>query len=411
VSTEYRNNHYVPQWYQRRFIPAEQTNCELFYLDLHPETFVDGRGTRRTRKALRRLGPRKCFAQDDLYTTWFAGLPSRQLERVFFGQIDDRGKRAVEFFAGYNHTSLGDGAFQDLLVYLSTQKLRTPKGLGWLAQQIGSPDQLKTLRALTQFRNLYSAIWTECVWQIADASQTETKFIVTDHPVTVYNRALGPRNRQWCRGFDDPDIRLQGSHTLFPLSGERMLILTNHSWATNPYQSPTAYRANPDFFRGAMFNFTDIQIGRQLTEEEVHQINFILKSRALRFIGAAREEWLHPEQHVSKSDWNVYGDGLLLMPDPRPLVHGSEIIIGYDDGSTEALDHLGRPPGHPDFGRESRGANEMQTLHRFQAEFAEMCGPRRRGRSLSHGQLDPEEDTPDTHEYYLRGKQRGQRYP
>ena len=28
---EYQNNHYVPAWYQRRFVPVGQKDQELFY--------------------------------------------------------------------------------------------------------------------------------------------------------------------------------------------------------------------------------------------------------------------------------------------------------------------------------------------------------------------------------------------
>src|SRR6476659_1487737 len=292
MSSEYRNNHYVPQWYQRRFIPKDQADRELFYLDLQPESFVDLRGVKHERKALRRLGPRRCFAENDLYTTPFGGIKSRDIERVFFGQIDVRGKEAVEFFAQYDHTDIDGDAFQNLLLYLSTQKLRTPKGLDWLAAQTGAATQEQTLRHLLHLRNLYSAIWTECVWQIADADESQTKFIISDHPVTVYNRACGPRNRQWCRGSNDPDIRLHATHTIFPLSSDRILIFTNRSWAQNPHRPPKEFRANPDFQRGAMFNFMNIQVLRHLTEREVLEVNFIIKSRAHRYIASGVEEWL-----------------------------------------------------------------------------------------------------------------------
>ena len=32
MSTQYRNNHYVPIWYQKRFLPVGQLNQELYYL-------------------------------------------------------------------------------------------------------------------------------------------------------------------------------------------------------------------------------------------------------------------------------------------------------------------------------------------------------------------------------------------
>ena len=401
MSPEYRNNHYVPQWYQRRFIPEGQVNRELFYLRLKPGSFVDPRGVTHTRKAVRRLGPRHCFAENDLYTTPFAGMKSRDIERLFFGQIDTRGKDAVEFFARYDHTDIDGDAFQNLLLYLSTQKLRTPKGLDWLAAQTGAATQEQTLRHLLHLRNLYSAIWTECVWQIADAEESQTKFIVSDHPVTIYNRACGPRNRQWCRESNDPDIRLHATHTIFPLGHDRILILTNRSWAQNPHRPPKEFRANPDFQRGAMFNFMNIQVMRHLAEHEVLEINFIIKSRAHQYVAAGVEEWLYPESEVSKADWNRFGDGYLLMPDPRPLIHGEEYTMGYADGSAESMDGQGRLPGHPEFGLESRSLKEMEALAKFKAEFARLYGPRRRGRSLEGGRMDPECDDEATHNRHL----------
>ena len=110
MSAEYTNNHYVPQWYQRQFLPAEPSHRELYLLDLKPESFRDGRGIRHRRKALRRTGTRKCFAIDDLYTTRFGGVESRELERVFFGNVDTLGKKAVEYFAEFDHDSASGDA-------------------------------------------------------------------------------------------------------------------------------------------------------------------------------------------------------------------------------------------------------------------------------------------------------------
>ena len=42
--------------------------------------------------------------------------------------------------------------------------------------------------------------------------------------------------------------------------------------------------------RPAMFNFTDVQIGRMLSEDEVLMINSIIKRRAYRYIAAAEKE-------------------------------------------------------------------------------------------------------------------------
>lgn len=397
---EYKNNHYVPEWYQKRFLPSGQKDNELYYIDLKPGEFKDQRGTIHPKKALHRQGFRRCFAESDLYTTKFESMESRDIEKYFFGNIDSRGRRAVDYFTNFAHPSVDGKAFQDMMMYMSTQKLRTPKGLGWLGDKAGTTDQHRILELMLRLRQLHCATWTECVWLIADASQSATKFIISDHPITVYNRRCGPRS-QWCRGFRDPDIWLQGTHTIFPLSLEKVLILTNLSWVRNPYQSPVGLRPNPNPLRGAIFKFTEIQTLRHLTEQEVREINFITKSRALRYIAAAREEWLYPERHISKSNWNVYGDGYLLMPDPRAVNLGGEIFWGNRDGTGGAMDEYGRRPWEKDYGKEGKTLEEADSLYRFKGEFARRYGPYRRGRTFEVMRLDNERDDDEFHKYHL----------
>ncbi len=381
-------------------MPNEYIDKELFYLDLKPRTFYDSQGRAHKTKAVRKLGFRHCFAEKDLYTTKFGAEESTKIEQVFFGKIDSRGKHGVEYFANFEHPSINSDAFQDLMMYMSTQKLRTPKGLGWLSDRLKTIDQHKILQFMMQLRQLYCAIWTECIWLIADASQSNTKFIISDHPVTVYNRRCGPRSH-WCRGNNDPDIWLQGTHTIFPLSLEKILILTNLSWVRNPYQSPVDLRPNPNPLRNAMFKFTDIQTLRHLTEQEVREINFIIKSRALHHIAATKEEWLYPDEHISKSQWNVYGDGYLCMPDPRPIHLGGGVLWGYDDGSGGAMDEYGRLPWQKDYSKEDKSLQEAKTLYSFKGEFARLYGPYRRGRSFEFMKIDPEKDDEKKHEYHL----------
>lgn len=400
MPTQYRHNHYVPEWYQKRFLPPGQTNQEIFYLSLKPRSFIDPRGVTHPINPVRKQGFRLCFAQDDLYTTTFGTTKSTKIEQLFFGDIDRRGRDAVEYFSSFTHPSVDGDAFNDMVLYMSTQKLRTPKGLDWLSHQEGPADHNQTLDLMLRLRQLYCAVWTECVWLIADASQSNTKFIISDHPTTIYNRVCGPRSL-WCRSSNDPDIRLHASHTIFPLTLDKVLILTNLSWVRNPYQSETGMRPNPTLLRPAMFKFTDIQTLRYLSEQEVREINFIIKSRAFYYIGAAQEEWLYPETHVSKSNWNVYGDGYLLMPDPRPVHAGGEIYWGNYDGGGGAIDSYGRSPIDPDFSKESDDGSEFNSLYRFKGEFARLYGPTRRGRSFEMGQLDPEVDTDEYHKYHL----------
>jgi uncharacterized protein DUF4238 len=378
VSAEYRNNHYVPQWYQRRFIPPEAKDRELFLLDLKPEKFKTSSGKKLTRKALRRTGPRRCFGIDDLYTTRIGGVESRELEKTFFGDVDRRGQRSVEWFARDGWDGIYEDVLQDLMLFMSTQKLRTPKGLDWLLEQAGGRHREDVLDQLTELRTLYGAVWAECVWQIVNASKSPTKFVISDHPVTVFNRSCAPGNPLYCRGANDPDIRLHGTHTIFPLSPDRLLILTNRSWACNPYRPAIQVRANPNLFRGAMFNFLDIHQGRELSEAEVLVVNRIIKLRAYRFIAAGEEEWLYPERQTDMT-WRGVGDSSLLMPDPRPLTPNAEIIMGYASGATSAMDAYGRLPEQPGYAEEMTSEDEWGPLRRWQEEFTERFGPDLRG--------------------------------
>ena len=400
MSTEYRNNHYVPVWYQKRFVPPGQRDKELFYLNLMPSSVSDSRGHLHTKNTVRRLGFKHCFAEKDLYTTQFGSEESTRIEQVFFGPIDSTGRHAVEYFTNFAHPSVDTDAFENMMAYLSTQKLRTPKGLGWLSSQVGTTDRSKTLAHMLELQQLHCATWTECVWQIADASHSETKFIISDHPVTVYNRRCGPRS-MWCRENSDPDIAFQGTHTIFPLSLEKILILTNLSWVRNPYQSEVRLRPNPNPWRTTIFSFLDIQTLRHLQEQEVREINFIIKNRALHYIAAAKEEWLYPDRYVSKSNWNKFGHGYLLIPDPRGIQLRGEIFIGYRGGGAASFDAYGRRPWQPDYDKESKSLVEGPSLDRFKGEFARLFGPFRRGRAFSLDRLDNEHDDDEYHQYHL----------
>ena len=134
MKNEYRHNHYVPEWYQKRFLPKGSKQQKFYYLDLSPETLVAGNGKRYQRNSMMRWGAISCFAQNDLYTTKFGDFEATEIEEKFFGDIDSKGNAAVEYFSDFSHPSADRQAFMDLMVYMSTQKLRThrtaPAALG-----------------------------------------------------------------------------------------------------------------------------------------------------------------------------------------------------------------------------------------------------------------------------------------
>ena len=88
----------MPEWYQKRFLPSGKG--KFHYLDLRPETITrDGHSY--TRDALLHWGPPRCFAQEDLYTIRFGESTNVDIERYFFGDVDSKGRYAVEFFSDF----------------------------------------------------------------------------------------------------------------------------------------------------------------------------------------------------------------------------------------------------------------------------------------------------------------------
>jgi len=401
----YRRNHYVPQWYQRRFLPATGER-KFHYLDLKPDSIVRKNRPDRKRQAVLKWGTKNCFFQKDLYTTTFNGLPNTDIEQYFFGKVDSDGGQALDYFSTFMHPHADGDAYKTLVRLMSLQKLRTPKGLTILEQMVGlSRDE--TLIGMQRLKNIYCAIWSECIWQIVTAEESPTKFIISDHPVTVYNGRCPPGTAH-CRGAEDPDIRLAGTHTIYPLSLNKALVLTNVTWLRNPLGNSLAMRPNPSLFRPAMFNFMEIQVGRYLSEIEVQQINFIIKRRAYRYIAAAEQEWLYPENKLKNTNWFTLGGGDLLMPDPRSASFTTKLYVGYDNGIAEGYDAYGRTPRHQDYGNKAQAKSEWVTFQAAKKAFAKKFGPKRRGRCFNGGRLDPEEDSAELHSSHL-GRNKGQR--
>jgi hypothetical protein len=384
--SKYRHNHYVPIWYQERFMLPGQTR--YWRLDLNPDVVWK----QKKRNDLHNWSPQRIFAQDDLYTTRWGNFINTDIERFFFGRLDNVAPEAIDFLSTFNYRTYKKNYFQDFMTYMSVQKLRTPKGLAALEGLANSYDRNATLILIQELKRMHCAIWTECVWQIAEATNSPTKFIISDHPVTVYNRACPPLSK-YCRVGNDPDIRLHATHTYFPLSLEKVLILTNLSWVRNPYQSEVGVRPNPDLFRTAMFKMTRVQTGRMLSEDEVLLINSITKRRAHRYIAAAEKEWLYPEKYASTDHWKKFGDGWLLMPEPRLVHMGGKIVIGYKGGGGTSFSAYGHRPWQKGYEDQDREAKEWKTLERFKAEWAMKFGPKYVANNADLGHFSLREDS------------------
>ncbi len=331
-----RDNHYVPQWHQREFFSDGRHT--LSYLNLAPPMHTRGDGSLTPGNSLFRTPPARGFYKKDLYSTFFGTAVNDEIERRLFGNIDTRGADAVRAFAGLDQT-VWHSNFQNLFEYLDTQKLRTPKGLAWLRTQYPELSQNELMQEMQSIRMLNVTTWTTGVREIVSAKHSATKFILTDHPVTVYNHAVPPSETQ-NKYPNDPSIALKGSQTIYPLGSNHCLIFTNLEYAQDPGVDPLDKRTFARRFQPAMVSTTNFIRTRHLTEEQVIEVNFIAKARAHRYIAAGRKEWLYPERSVTKPWQNLCAT--LLPPDNELYNFGGEIYVGYEDGRTDYQDEFGR---------------------------------------------------------------------
>jgi hypothetical protein len=331
-----RDNHYVPQWHQERFFPAGSN--QLAYLDLKPEMHHRGDGSLVQGKSLFRSHTGRAFVQKDLYSTFFGTSVNDEIERKLFGNIDTNGAVAVRAFSETDQGAWHDN-FETLFEYLDIQKLRTPKGLAWLRSQYPELSQNELMFEMQGIRMLNVTTWTTGVREIVSAENSATKFILTDHPVTVYNHAIPPGDSRNLYPHD-PSIALKGSQTLYPLGQDHCLILTNLEYAQDPSAPPVEKRTFARRFQPAMVSTINFIRTRQLTEEQVTEMNFIAKARANRYVAAARSEWLYPERIVTKP-WHELRS--TLLPPEDGLFHfGGEMYVGHNDGTVTYQDQFGR---------------------------------------------------------------------
>jgi hypothetical protein len=338
-----RNNHYVPQWYQAGFFEAGRN--KLAYLDMKPPRRVLNGGRVITERALFDAPTSRAFCQLDLYSTFFGTSVNDEIERQLFGNIDAKGSNAIRAFAG---SDVGEWHrhFQTLFEYIDIQKIRTPKGLDWLKAQYPTLTQNELMFEMQGIRMLHCTIWAEGVREIVSAEDADVKFIVSDHPVTIYNHAAAPEARE-CAYPNDPSIALKASQTIFTLTRNFCLILTNLEYARDPSTDPLGKRTFARNYRQSMARTDAFIRTRKLTSQEVVRINYVLKSRARRYIAAGRKEWLHPEESVS-GPWNELRK--TLLPPKDNLWHfGGEMYAKFEDGHVHYQDEFGRTEKERDF--------------------------------------------------------------
>lgn len=354
-----RKHHYVPEWYQKRFMLNGQNS--YFRLDLFPETIIRPDGKIIRKGEILKKGPSKFFFEIDLYTTNYFGLENDDIERHLFGKIDTDGASAISAMADTNWIQLIHHHIVNYFEYLDAQRLRTPKGLNWLIEIIKPKNYNDLLMAMQKVRRMHCTIWAEASMEIVCANESDVKFIVSDSPVTFYNSVFYPANAK-CKFPFDPEIYLKGTRTIFPLDMNHCAILTNVEYAQSPGKHKASKpRTNPRYFDNTIIKYDDIIRERELSAQQVLSINYIMKKRATKYIAAANEEWLFPERYLKKSDWGSL-DKTFISNSTKLYGTDREIFIGGKDGKLIATqDEFGRKPKtHDEWLKKEKQAQAMK---------------------------------------------------
>lgn len=336
------DNHYVPQWHQKGFTETyENKLCfqkiKVIKLPNQTEKKIESR---------KWCTPAQRFYEKHLYSIFFGTQPSDEIEKKLFGPIDEYGSKAIKAFLT-NDESLWHENFIALFRYLDAQKLRTPKGLDWIKSKFSNLNQSQLMTEMQALNDIHTTIWTEGVREFVSAEHSQVKFILSDHPITIYNYALSPTHKD-CIYPNDPDISLKGSQTIFPLSKDRCLILTNLEYAKDPDgTNPLEQRTNATRIRESLVSTINFINTRKLTDEEVTKINYIIKSCAKDTIAAGSEAWLSPEEKI-QCEWEDLR--YVLLP-PAKKVYGfdTQIYAQYSNGHVHYQDALGRTVQQTDF--------------------------------------------------------------
>ena len=357
-------HHYVPKWYQKRFMNENQT--AYFRLDLSPEIIKTSEGKIIRKGEILNKGVDKFFYEIDLNTTKYFDIENDDIEKYLFGMIDKNGALAIDSVASISSPDWMKRIHDNItnfFEYMDAQKLRTPKGLAWIKEVLNAVDHNEVLIKMQTARQMHCTMWAEAFMEIVSAEKSSVKFIVSDNPVTVYNSCCYPKSK-YCNFPFEPAIEFKGTRTIFPLDLNHCVILTNIEYVRRPFEAIKP-RTNPRTFDTTLINLMDIVKDRYLKEQEVLGINYILKSRAHKYIAAAEKEWLYPERHMKKKDWGKLDE--IFYPVTKPfgiLGRGGQIYVGGKDNRLiHTQDKFGRKPKSKKEWNEMEQQSQMMHEH------------------------------------------------
>lgn len=353
-------HHYIPQWYQKRFLAGGQTAFKV--LDLHPPIFKDKSGAvRGFGRSILDKGPEAHFWESDLYTVRFFGRPDDIIERMLFGPIDKLGQTAIDAWVAADYNVVHHTYWQ-LYEFMDALRLRTPKGLRFVSAMAQRRDQQALMAVMQQLRRMHCVMWAEGVLEIAQAPAGGPQFIFSDHPVTLFNSYCFPGDASIPAG-SDPHLHWIGTQTLFPFDKNNVYILTHVEWARQPGRHKSRKpRTNARYFDqdNPMVRYDECIRGRVLTPQQVLEVNYIIKKRADRYIAGRTVDDLYPEKHLKTIQWNKLGQ--FLVPSEHKVTRQSGYtVMKFKNGGYHFQDQFGRQPkSKAEFELEVQRAREME---------------------------------------------------
>lgn len=334
-------HHYVPQWYQRRFLAPGASSFKV--LDLKPEVFRDKSGrVRGVARSILDKGPDAWFFESELYTVRAFGTANDDIETMLFGVIDESGKEAVEALVNEDWDKVHN-TYSIFFEYMDAQRLRTPKGLAFLSLVAKARTQYELMMQMQALRRMHCTMWGEGIIEIFSSEQPDVNFIFSDHPVTFFNRFVFPQDKRVPVG-QDPLQQWMGTQTIYPLSRDKLLVITHLEWARKQGEHRAVkQRTNARLFDNPIVRYDNVRRARQLSAKQVREVNLIIKLRAHRYIAGGSVDELYPEKYLKSTLWNKIG--LFLMPDSLHVaMEGGSMFLKTKDGHYIFQDEFGRRP-------------------------------------------------------------------
>jgi hypothetical protein len=214
-------------------------------------------------------------------------------------------------------------------------------------------------------RSRLAKSWTKVVGGWRSAARSTFRLVLQrEHSISSHGYPL------------DPSIALKASQTIFPLSRDFCLILTNLEYAQNPLVSPLEKRTFARNYRNSMVSTHAFIRTRKLASPDVARVNRIIRARASRYIAAGRKEWLHPDQSEEWGDLRA-----VLLPPKRELYqYGGEMFAKFDDGRVYYQDAFVRTEKEREFLKKAAPSKPLRSKDLCGCgsghDFGDCCEPR-----------------------------------